>query len=148
MSYFCLKRIEKAMLGKTTLVHAVRSMMISCHGIDQMSVFLLGVQVIEENHSSSIHHVVLTPLPKSFISIGGPLCQKILSFLDFFFRTLTTNASFSSPTDVGSHNPLLSFKTQRLGWYSFLSPIDVAPPNPPPSRSSILAGTPPRVHLI
>ena len=83
MSYFCLKRIEKAMLGKTTLVHAVRSMMISNHGIDQMSVFLLGVQVIEENHSS-IHHVVLTPLPKSFISISPPLPSENIIFFELF----------------------------------------------------------------
>ena len=57
------------------------------------------------------------------------------------------NASSSSPTDVGSHNPP-SFKAQRPLWHSFSSPIDVGPPQSTPSSGpSVLAGTPPCVHL-
>ena len=51
----------------------------------------------------------------------------------------------------------LSFKHQLLTdhvgtqcprWHSFPSPIDVGSPNPPPSRPSVLAGTPPCVHPL
>ena len=73
---------------------------------------------------------------------------------------------FSSPTDVGSYNPLL-FGSQRLLWHSFLFLIDVGPPPPlgpatllsflppinvgphqihPPLGPSVLAGTSPHVH--
>ena len=47
------------------------------------------------------------------------------------FHTLIKNASFFSPTEVGSHNPPL-FGAQRSRCHSFLSPINVGPPNPPP----------------
>ena len=43
------------------------------------------------------------------------------------FHTLIKNASFSSPTDVGSHN-LPLFDAQRPRWHSFPSPINVGPP--------------------
>ena len=47
------------------------------------------------------------------------------------FHALIKSVSFSSPTDVGCHNPS-PFRAQRLRWHSFLSPIDVGPlPNPP-----------------
>ena len=69
------------------------------------------------------------------------------------FHTLTNNVSFSSPTDVGSHNSP-PFGAQRPRWHSFPSPIDVGPPNSPPLGLSVLAGTSPfeaqpsRWHLV
>ena len=83
------------------------------------------------------------------------------------FHTLIKCVSFSSPTDVGSHDPLSfgiqrprwhsfsslidmvphnpsPFETQRLRWHSFSSLINVRPPNPPPSGLS-LAGTSPDI---
>ena len=47
-------------------------------------------------------------------------------------HTIIKNASFSSPTDVRSHNPL-PFRAERPRWHSFPSPTNVGPPNPPPS---------------
>ena len=46
------------------------------------------------------------------------------------FHTLINNASFSSPTDVGSHNPPI-IGAQRPHWHSFLSPIDMGSHSPP-----------------
>ncbi|KAG7012640.1 Acyl carrier protein 3, mitochondrial, partial [Cucurbita argyrosperma subsp. argyrosperma] len=72
--------------------------------------------------------------------------QKDLS-LDSLDRV--DSVSFSSPIDVGSHNPP-PFRVQCSRWHSaqyphwhlFLSPIDVGPPlNPSPSGPSVLAGT-------
>ncbi|KAG7020717.1 WD repeat-containing protein DWA2, partial [Cucurbita argyrosperma subsp. argyrosperma] len=64
------------------------------------------------------------------------------------FHTLINNVSFSSPTNVGYHNPPL-FRAQRPRWLLFLSPIDVRPPpNPPPSESNILTGTPSCVYPL
>ena len=55
------------------------------------------------------------------------------------FHTLIKNASFSSPTDVGSHNPP-SFGDQHPRWHSFPSPIDVGPPiHSPLGPTSLLA---------
>ena len=62
------------------------------------------------------------------------------------FHTLIKNVSFSSPTDVGSHNPP-RFAAQRSRWHSFLSPIDVGPLDPPPLGPCVLPRTPPGVHL-
>jgi len=39
------------------------------------------------------------------------------------FHTYINNASFSSPTDMGSHNPP-PFEAQCFCWHSFPSPID------------------------
>ena len=61
------------------------------------------------------------------------------------FHTLKKGVSFSSPTNVGYHNPP-PFRAQCPRWHSFLSPIDVGPPpNPFPSGPSVLTGTPPRL---
>ena len=43
------------------------------------------------------------------------------------FHTLIRNVSFSSPTNVGSHNPH-PFRAQRLRWHSFTSPTSVSIP--------------------
>ena len=61
------------------------------------------------------------------------------------FHTLIKGVSFSSPTDVGSHNPLppSPFGTQHPRWHSFLRPN-----SPPPSGISVLAGTPPFVRPL
>ena len=78
------------------------------------------------------------------------------------FHTLIKSVSFSSPTDVGSHNPpplessvLAStrfFSPINVGPHQihlFLFPIDVrTPPNPPPSGLSVLADTLPHVHPL
>ena len=47
------------------------------------------------------------------------------------FHTLIRNALFSTPTNVGSHNPP-PFEAQCPRWHSFLTPIDVGSHNPPP----------------
>ena len=71
-----------------------------------------------------------------------------MRLLERGFHTPIKDISFSSPNDVGSHNPP-QFGAQRPHWHSFLSPIDVGPlPNPPPSRPSVLAGTLPHVHPL
>ena len=56
------------------------------------------------------------------------------------FHTLINGGLFSSPTNVGHHNPP-PFGVQRPRWHSFLPPIDVGPPpNPPPlGPASLLA---------
>ena len=62
------------------------------------------------------------------------------------FHTLINGGLFSSPTNVGHHNPP-PFEAQRPRWHSFLPPIDVEPPpNPPPLGPSVLTSTPPRVY--
>ena len=62
------------------------------------------------------------------------------------FHTLINGGLFSSPTNVGHHNPP-PFGAQLPRWHSFLPPIDVGPPpNPPPLGPSVLTGTPPRVY--
>ena len=61
-------------------------------------------------------------------------------------HTLINGDLFSSPINVGHHNPP-PFEVQRPRWHLFLYPIDVGPPpNPPPLGSSVLTGTPPRVY--
>ena len=59
------------------------------------------------------------------------------------FHTLIKNTSFSSPTDVRSHNPP-SFGAQRPRYRSFPSPIDVGL-STPPSGFNFLAGTLPDI---
>ena len=64
------------------------------------------------------------------------------------FHTLINCGLFSSPTNVGHHNPP-PFGAQRPRWHSFLPPIDVGPPpNPPPLGPSVLTGTPPHVYPL
>ena len=58
------------------------------------------------------------------------------------FHTLINGGLFSSPTNVGHHNPP-PFEVQRPRWHSFLPPIDVGPP---PFGASVLTGTSPRVY--
>ena len=81
----------------------------------------------------------------SAFPFGLPLKVFKTCLLGRGFHTLIKNASFPSPTDVGSHNPP-PFGAQRLRWPSFLSLIDVGSHNPPLSGPSILAGTPLSVH--
>ena len=88
---------------------------------------------------------------------GLPLKVFKMRLLGRGFHTLIKNVSFSSPTDVGSHNPP-PFGAQRPRWYSFPSSIDVGPQStpfgaqcpcwhtascPPPSSLNLLAGTSP-----
>ena len=61
------------------------------------------------------------------------------------FHTIIKNASFPSPTDVGSHNPS-PFRAQHPRWHSSLLQSMWDPPIHPPSGPSVLAGTPPHVH--
>ena len=63
------------------------------------------------------------------------------------FHTLIKGVSFSSPTDVGSHNPP-PFGTSVLACTrSFLQSM-WAPPNPPPPGPNVLASTSPHVHPL
>ena len=61
------------------------------------------------------------------------------------FYTLIKNVSFSSPTDVESHNPP-PFGTQRLRCHSFLSPIDMRSHDPPLLWLNVLTCTSPCVY--
>ena len=63
-----------------------------------------------------------------------------MSMLGEGFHTLIKGDLFSSPTNVGPHNPP-PFGAQRPRWHSFLPPIVVGPPlNPPPlGPTSLLA---------
>ena len=47
------------------------------------------------------------------------------------FHTFINDVLFSSPTNVGHHNPP-PFGAQRPRWHSFLPSIDVGPPSNPP----------------
>ena len=82
---------------------------------------------------------VSTPLQRMLRSPPKPMRDLRLSL------SVSTHASFSSLTDVGSHNPL-PFRVQRPHSHSFSSPIEVGLPNSPSFGASVLAGTPPRVH--
>ena len=62
------------------------------------------------------------------------------------FHTLIKNVSFSSPTDMGSHNPPPLGPRALLVLFS--SPIDVRPPPIHPFGASILAGTCSRLQSI
>ena len=62
------------------------------------------------------------------------------------FHTLIKSVSFSSPTNVGSHNPPPPLQGPTSSLAHVLSPINVGPPpNPPPSGANILTDTLPRV---
>ena len=62
------------------------------------------------------------------------------------FHTLINGGLFSSPTNVGHHNPP-TFEAQRPRCHSFLPPINVGlPPNPPPLGPSVLTCTPSCVY--
>ena len=69
------------------------------------------------------------------------------------FHTLIKGVSFSSPTDVGSHNPPPS-EPQRPRWHSFPSPIDVKPPKSTPLQGLVsllahcLVSTPSGLSLL
>ena len=77
-----------------------------------------------------------TSLYCSFWTFSSVLPLKIFKthLLGRGFHTLIKNDSFSSVTDVGSHNPPL-FRAQRLHRQSFPSPIDVRSHNPPLFRA-------------
>ena len=61
------------------------------------------------------------------------------------FHTPIKNVSFSSPTEVGSHNPLPSGPSVLVGTHYLLQSMWDLPIHLP-SRPSVLAGTPPHVH--
>ncbi|KAG7020816.1 hypothetical protein SDJN02_17504, partial [Cucurbita argyrosperma subsp. argyrosperma] len=55
---------------------------------------------------------------------------------------------FSSPTNVGHHNPPPSGPSVLAGTRSFIQSNVGPPPNPPPFGVSVLTGTPPRVYPL
>ena len=61
------------------------------------------------------------------------------------FHTLIKNVSFSSSTDMESHNPPSSGPSVLAGTHSLLQ-LMWDPPISSPSGPNVLAGTPPRVH--
>ena len=63
------------------------------------------------------------------------------------FHTLIKNVSFSSPTNVGSHNPPPSGLSVLVGTHSLFQST-WEPPIHLPSGTSVLFGTPPRVHPL
>ena len=94
-------------------------------------------------HSPPLVDIVLF----GFSLLGFPLKVFKMRLLGRGFHTLIKGVLFSSPTDVGSHNPP-PFEAQRSCWHLFPSPIDVGPLNPPPFGPSVLVGTPPHVHPL
>ena len=75
---------------------------------------------------ASLHQLCNSPSPQLTDIVLFELSLKVFKtrLLGRDFYTLIKNVLFSSPTDVGSHNPS-PFKAQRPCWHSFLSPIDV-----------------------
>ena len=69
------------------------------------------------------------------VLLGLPLKALKTRLLGGGFHTFINGVLFSSPTNVGHHNPP-PFGAQRPRWHLFLSPIDVGLlPNPPPFRA-------------
>ena len=78
---------------------------------------------------------------------GLPLKVSKTHLLGRGLHTLIKNASFSSPTDVGSHNPPPSEPKVLASTRSLLQSM-WDPSIHPPSGPSVLTSTPPRVHPL